>query len=351
MWYNLTIKDNIITVKNLSSDSTVVVTMYVTTKCDNTYTQVIESYQVDFEEVKKLPNIDGIYMIRIKRVVGTTVVETIEAIYPYFGMLIKSIIRSTESILCGCDCANCDDCIKDDKEVLDLVLKSFSYYVLLYKYYSRFYDAVFNCLNCSITEISNCILVNENFIGNPDNQDLLKKILSSFYLSFYFAELYNTEDAEYINRKFKYNKIIKCISATNTDIKCITEQIENNMGLFSIQFDRYINQPPSEVGDYNAGTVANRASITITPAMVTSLTTPPYADPEGDSPQALRVDTLATNGAVLTYNNNPVTVGQIITITDMAANMFKIVGPNTQTLTGSSWNFSIRDTGSMQFTS
>ena len=123
------------------------------------------------------------------------------------------------------------------------------------------------------------------------------------------------------------------------------------MGLFSIQFGAYVNQPPSAIGNYNAGTVANQASVTITPAMLTTLTSPPYADPEGDAPQAVRIDTLATNGAVITYNNVPVTVGQIVTIADMAANLLKITGPNQTAIANSTFTFSVRDTGSMQFTS
>lgn len=351
MWYQLKIKDNIIDIKNLSNESGILVTIYVSPNGDNLYKEVVAPYEVDFEESKRIPFIDGIYKIKIDRIVNNVVIESVEAIYPYYGMLLKSIVNETEKILCGCECSTCDDCMKNPKEVVDLLMKSFSYYILMSKYYSRFFDAIFNCLRTSISEINNCILINENFIGSSDNKDLLQKLISSLYLSFFYAEYYNTDDENLIKNKFKYNKIIKCISVTNTDIECITKQIENNMGLFSIKFDKYINQPPSVVGDYDAGTVANQAVITLTPAMFTTATVPAYADPENDAPQAIRIDTLATNGAVIKYNGNPVTQGQIITIADLAANMATITGPNMSTLQSSSFNFSVRDTGSMQFTS
>jgi len=350
MWYKIDITDNIITVRNLSSESTVAVTVYVATDSSSTYKKVIDTYVVDLEEERKLPLIDGIYKIKLDRLTSNTIVESVEDIYPYYGMLIRSIIQEMEYFLCGCDCDTCDDCNKDEKLSLSVILKAFSYYVLMYKFYPKFYDAVFKCLNYSIQEINTCILIDEKVIGNAQKEDLFKKIISSFYLAFYFSEFYGASDTSIIDKKFKYDKLIKCIKINNTDIDCIKNNIDNNMGLFSIQFGQYINQPPDVVGDYSTSAV-NRAVVTLTPAMFTTLTIPAYHDPEGDIAQAIRIDTLATNGAVLTYNNNPVTVGQIITISDIAANMLKITGPNQDAIANSTFNFSVRDAGSMQFSS
>lgn len=350
MWYKIDLTDGIITVTNLSSDSSIVVTVYVSTDSDSEFREVIESYTVDFEETKKLPSIDGVYKIKLDRIYGNTITDTVEGLYPYYGMLIKSIIEEMEYFLCGCGCETCDDCNKDEKTYLSILLKSFSYYTLLYPFYQRFYGVVFKCLNYSISDIANCIMLSEKVIGSAEKEDLFKKIISSFYLAFYFAESYGASDTEAIKKKFKYDKIIKCIKANNTDIECIKNNIENNMGQFSVQFGQYINKAPDVVGNYST-TADNRSTKTLTPAMFTTLTTPAYHDPEGDAAQAVRIDSLATNGATLTYNNNPVTVGQIITITDIAANMLKITGPNQDAIANSIFNFSVRDSGSMQFTS
>ena len=350
MWYKIDITDNIITVRNLSSEGGIAVSIYVATDVDSTYKQVVDTYRVDFEETKKLPLIDGIYKIKLERLSGNTVIETVEDIYPYYGMLIRSIIQEMEYFLCGCGCNTCDDCGKDEKLSLSVVLKAFSYYTLMYKFYPKFYDAVFKCINYSIQEINTCILIDEKVTGNAQKEDLFRKIISAFYLAFYFAEFYSASDTEVINKKFKYSKLIKCIKINNTDINCITNNIDNNMGLFSIQFGQYVNKAPDVVGDYSTS-AANRAVVTLTPGMFTTLTVPAYHDPEGDAAQAIRIDSLATNSAVLTYNNNPVTVGQIITIADIASNMLKITGPNQNAIANSSFNFSVRDAGSMQFSS
>lgn len=353
MWYKLTIVDNQITIRNTQAEDIVRATIYVTEDCSEDFREVIKPYLIDFEETIKLPMIDGSYKIKIDRIVDNVVIDTSKYIYPYYGMLLKSIISELDYFLCGCDCKNCDNCNKDEKSALNIILKTFSYYTLLYKYYPRFYDAVFKCLNCSILDINNCILRNEKFLGVAQNEDLLEKILSSFYLSFYYAEYYNAENdtaKELINKKFKYDKLIKCIKITNTDINCITNQIENNMGLFQVTFEAYVNRPPSTVGNYTT-TVDNRASTVLTPAMFTTLTTPVYSDPEGDAAQAIRIDSLATNGAVLKLNSNPVTVGQVITIATIANNTLTLQGPNQDAVATSTFNFSVRDAGSMQFVS
>lgn len=353
MWYELKIVDNQVTVTNLQVEDSVIVTIFVSENCNDEYREVIAPYLVDFKETVSLPMIDGTYKVQINRVSGSMILDTKAYIVPYYGMLIKSIIYDAELFLCGCSCEDCDDCYEDEKSALSLMVKAFSYYTLLYKFYPRFYDVVFKCLNCSILDINSCILRTEKFIGQADNKELLEKILSGFYLSFYYAEYYNASDVEdqkLINKKFKIEKLIKCIKTTNADIQCITQQIENNMGIFQVTFEQHINMPPSEVGDYST-TAANRSSLTLTPAMFTNLTTPPYADPENDPAQAIRIDSLPTNGVTLLLGSNPVTVGQVITMSTIAGGTLTLNGPNQDAIAVGTFNFSVRDIGSMQFTS
>ena len=352
MWYNINFKDNLIKIKNPSGTDEVYITISITETCDESvFQEVIERTLVDFEEQFKLPERDGLYKVLIQRVVNGTVIEDSEMLYPYYGQLLATIIDEMEYFLCDCDCVNCgDNCNKDEKTYLSLMLKMFSYYTLLYKYYPRFYDAVFKCLNCSILDITKCVLLNEKVTGDTENSELFKKIVSSMYTAFYYAEYYNTSDKAYISAKFKYDKIKKCIAVTNTDTECIINQIENNMGIFQVIFDKYINQPPDVVGDYST-TAGNRAVFTITPGMFTNLTTPPYHDPENDAAQAIRVDSLPTNGATLMLGSNPVTIGAIIVMNTIAGGALSLHGPNQDALASCTWTFSVRDTGSMTFVS
>lgn len=187
-------------------------------------------------------------------------------------------------------------------------------------------------------------------MGDTKSSLLFDRILASFYLCFYFIEYYSNSDIESVNKKFKYNKINQCIKTANADIECIKNNIENNMGVFTVNFGQYINRPPDVVGNYTTS-AANREELTLTVGQFTTQTTPAYHDPENDPAQAVRIDTLPTNGAVLTLNGANVSVGQIVLISDIAANKLKLKGPNQDLLATCVFNFSVRDTGSMQFTS
>lgn len=356
LWYSVNIEEGEVTVKNSDNITGLEFTVTVQESCTTDRTNLVKPLTtLDPQAIStfKLPLKDGLYVIHLSRidlVTGTTI-EVAEVPFPYFEMLLQSVIKDTEHFLCGCTCKECDDCNQDEKTTLSILLKSFSYYTIMYKYYSRFYDAVFKCLNCSIIDVTSCVIINEKVLGKTENKELLEKIISSLYLAIYFGEYYSSTDKEAVDRKFNFDKIIKCIKHNDTDIDCIKNNIEQNMGIFSISFGAYVNQPPSVVGDYNAGTQGNRTTLTLTVGMFTNLTTPPYADPENDPAQAIRIDSLATNGAVITLNNVAVTVGQVVLISDIAASKLKISGPDQNALANSSFTFSVRDTGSMQFTS
>ena len=353
MWYKINFTDNLIYVRNLQEDEKVLVTISLISSCSTTEKTIVQNVEVDLEETFKLPLIDGKYKILLKRVSVpfNIVIETMEYIYPCYNLLLKSFIEDFEELLCGCSCNSCDDCKKDEKSSLSLMLKAMVHYTLLYNYYPKFYDAVFRCLNCSLEDLNNCALLQEKVLGNFNNEEIFEKIVISLYLSFYYAEYYNADtDAKklVINNKFKVEKILKCIRKLNYNTDCIIQTIENNMGQFEIIFNAHINRPPSQVGDYST-TVENQDVLVLTPAMFTTLTVPVYVDPENDPAQAIRVDSLPTSGAVLKVGTAPVTVGQIITIATIASGIVTITGPSVPTLETCVFNFSVRDTGSMQF--
>lgn len=350
MWYKIDIEKDSFKVRSYTSEDIVRVTLYVSDNCEGTYEKVIDTYEVDFEETKKFPLIDGIYKIHIERVYNNTIVDQDELLYPYYNMLLTSIISDIERILCNCSCSDCgDDCLNNELDNAKLLLKVFSYHTLLYKYYPRFYDSVFSCLHCDIADINNCNMVSEKLSGNSELKDMLKKILSAFYLSFYFAEYYTVTDKESVNIKFKYDKLKNCIKATDVNINCIKEKIENGMATVTMLNTAYVNQPPTTVGNISIEQ-PNRVNTTYTLAHFTTATTPAYSDPENDPLNAIRVDTLPTYGQ-LTFENNPVTVGQVILATDITAGKFKYIAPDQGTLNNTSWNYSARDAGSMTFKS
>lgn len=357
MWYNINFKDDTIVVKNLSTTERLYFTVHISESCNTDLKQeIFYKIMVDFSEEFKLPLRDGMYHILLEQTpdidydddTETIVSQSEEILYPYYNNLLLSFIDDVEDFLCGCE--TCDDCLPDEISYSSTLLKAFSYQILMNKYYSRFFDTVFKCMQCEVADVTMCMLANEQIKGNKEIDELFKKLVSGFYLAYYYAQYYNSEDKIYINNKFKINKIFDCIKKTNANIDCITNQIRNNMGNFIVTFEGYVNQPPSEVGDYST-TATNKAELVLTLGMFTNLTTPAYSDPEGDAAQAVRIDTLPTNGATLKLDGSNVAAGQIILASDISANKLKLVGPNINTLTSCAFTFSVRDTGSMVFSS
>jgi hypothetical protein len=92
---------------------------------------------------------------------------------------------------------------------------------------------------------------------------------------------------------------------------------------------------------------SNRAVTIITLSMMTSQLTPPYNDPEGDLIDAIRIDEISTaNVGVFKVNGVDAVVGDIITREDLQANLFTHEGPDVDTVSSDTMNFSARDEGS-----
>lgn len=349
MWYKLSIQKDSFKVRSYTSLEEVHVSLHISTTCDKTFKEVIPSFLVDFEEERKFPLVDGLYKVVFKKIHAGTVLETEEIIFPNYNMLLTSIINDIEKVVCNCECKECEDnCFDNQEDVLGLFLRAFSYYTLTKQYYGKFFESVSTCLQCDILDISNCAMASQNVLGSSETKELLKKILGTFYLSFYFANYYNIEDKEVINKKFKFEKLSKCIKTTQANIECIKNKIES-MATVTMINTAYVNQPPTTVGNISIEQ-PNKTNTTYTVAHFTTATTPAYSDPENDPINAIRVDTLPAAGQ-LQFDSSPVIVGQIILATDITAGKFRYVAPDQATVNNTTWTYSARDSGSMTFKS
>lgn len=136
--------------------------------------------------------------------------------------------------------------------------------------------------------------------------------------------------------------------------KIIDSNINNpkpsNMAIFRINVGERPNQPPSQVGDNTVNTAYN-TPITISQDMLTTGTTPPYADPENDPAYMLKILSLPSEGT-LKFNNTNVTVNQVIPFSGISTGGLTY-SPNGSNIEAHSiqFTFAISDTGSQQFTS
>ena len=123
-----------------------------------------------------------------------------------------------------------------------------------------------------------------------------------------------------------------------------------NDGILTIQTAAQPNLPPDNVGD-NAINALYGTSIIFTQANFTTETTPPYSDPEGDDPFALKILSLPADGT-LQLDGVPVAVNQEIPFTEIDAGYLVFV-PNVLTITSNilTFDFAVSDEGSQEFTS
>lgn len=292
---------------------------------------------------------DGEYLVEV-----TDNGETVTHIIKYYLQLQTMLIDDVKAVLCGC--SDCDDDVYGDCEC-DLYISTKNKMDVFRRLVSPQAEAFFNIINqevkCIVEKEIYCDIGNEIYSGNLKFNDKLFKILLSLdYLALYFFELdsYCLQDELcYVKTKYKTEQIFCCIEKLGINITKLETLIDETMGTLTITSAAYINQPPSQVGD-NTINVANRASTVLTLAMFTTNTTPAYSDPEGDPADAVRIDTLPPDGELL-LNGVPVTAGQIIDVADINANLLVFNSPNQDPLDSDAIQFSVRDSGSGQFTS
>jgi len=120
-----------------------------------------------------------------------------------------------------------------------------------------------------------------------------------------------------------------------------TGQLRLNVGL--------VRNQPATIGDGSAD-MDYQSTLVFTREMFTTLTTPPYSDPEGDAAEALKILTLPEETG-MALNGVPVVVNQVIPFSSIDAGLFTYTNDDVMDTGGDiqSFTFAIRDAGSGEF--
>ena len=112
-----------------------------------------------------------------------------------------------------------------------------------------------------------------------------------------------------------------------------------------------VNNPPSSVGSLTLQ-IDNRSSHTFTLDNFTTETTPAYSDPEGDSASTLRINSLPLNGVIFLNGSAVTSTGFNIDLNSEVSlgNLIYQSNQSTDSAYSDSFNFSIADSGSGEFT-
>lgn len=171
-----------------------------------------------------------------------------------FDNVLESIISYTEQFLCGCDCANCNDCNEEASDCdikIRLISTILGYFIATNPKYIKYFNIVANKLKCEISSDLFCQITNLNFTGKSDNEFFLKRLVAYFYLVFYIeASLQSTdqEEAEYIKEKFNYAVIRKCIKKLGINPEDIVEELMSGIKVRYWQFTSTVPDMDTVIG-------------------------------------------------------------------------------------------------------
>lgn len=130
----------------------------------------------------------------------------------------------------------------------------------------------------------------------------------------------------------------------------INNPLFSDMATMTINITAHVNLPPSQVGEFSMN-ISSGQSYIFTQDDFTTNTSPVYLDPDGDPAKDLKITVLPLSG-VLNYDGDTVYQNDIIPFDDIGGDLFSYI-PDANNLLGHqvTFDFSISDTGSNQFTS
>jgi hypothetical protein len=271
--------------------------------------------------------------------------------------LLQNITEDLKKVFCESCSSCCNSC--NSTTNCDLLLNAYAkveqFKRLMSPQITPFLLEVYKYTDCYTKEILDCHTEGELLHGKYlSSEHIITKLLAYDYIAIYlyFKEITTNNDLiesfENIEELINFNEIICCIEKV-TGI--LVSDINKVSATFTINTVFTGNLPPNQVGDYTLEVNTSTGGYVLTTGMFTNLTTPAYQDPEGDAPFAVRIDSLPTEGTLL-YDGVNVVVGQEILFSDVDSGMLMYaVNTNLEQNNITTFNFSVSDTGSEQFSS
>lgn len=342
MWYSLLKEKNKITIKKtigtILEPEPLVAWFTKDFVCDKQNIEINKTSPTHGEVILNIPEVGsiitnddiakyGLYRLHIQQ--GN---HYDSIVFPNYQPLLESLVKDLENLLCGCPCKECDDCV-DRQGLLDITFKTIFYYTLTGGYYSQKFSKALNCLGCGLEAENICLLTSEIMYGNKNSTKFLKKLLATFYLAFYHTENNVNCNHTFVNDIFNIDKMYSCLDKLGIDYKCVEEQMKNAK---PVGGDNYI------IIENRQERVFKREDFIYTSPIYRDLQNRPI---NSIIITQISLDTRGENTAKLLYRNEPVEVGQEITMEDIDNGLLKYVSRDTDTSTNSYFLWEIGNIG------
>ena len=206
MWYSIYRENNKIHITNQGIKEITLKLYKNEEEVQREFINLLETKVVD------LPKVEGVYRLEI-----FTEDNIINYIFPNYPEILKDLIDSLEQIFIGSNKSDCKSCnntiIKEDSQqfcenLKKILFKILYYYTLVGRYYQSYFDNISKEVLPSLNEDYRCQSIQEMISGISTDTNFIKKILSLYYLSFYYGESdLSLSTSEEIKEKYKFKTI------------------------------------------------------------------------------------------------------------------------------------------------
>ena len=173
----------------------------------------------------------------------------IPVIVKNYNNLLVSLIEATEKIVCGCSkCNDCEEC-SICEDYLSTFMKDIAFATLNNPLYKTYIDKIQQDTLCDFTDSILCALLKEKVYGNAPVKEVMLRILSYYYLAFYYKDLFlgaDAEEKEYITNKYKYIKINQCMRNLQVSSYEVISSLEQGSNVYYWQQTSPLNTLTTE---------------------------------------------------------------------------------------------------------
>jgi len=188
----------------------------------------------------------------------------IPVIIKNYNNLLLSLIEGTEKIICGCSkCNDCEECSVCE-DYLSLFMKDIAFSTLNTPLYKTYIDKIEEETICDFTDNITCALLKEKAYGNAPVKEVMIRILSYYYLAFYYKDLFlgvDAEEKEYITKKYKYVKINQCMRNLQVSSYEVITSLEQGSKVYFWQQDSPLLTLNTEALLINEGYLASKPNL------------------------------------------------------------------------------------------
>lgn len=319
MWYSILKNSQGFNIRNLGNKDII---LKVLREDEEILHQIIN---IDQNLTILIPQLEGVYEIII-----SNEDDSVSYYIPNYPGVLNNLIESIKKSLNVKDCSGCNsiDTLKNTKESCNLLLETLQkclfYYILVGKYYCKYFNIISEEFKDDLIRGYECSEIIQKILGDKIDYDTIKKIISMFYLIFYYSEREYTfgstcnKTLQEILDKFEFNKInpyLVGITPNFLDRLFITKE-----GVFTIG---------KLLKEFTLNSLSEPEPYVFTQRDFLNLTVPNYYSENNAEIDSIKINSVVNNfESQFLYKNEPIYEGLVIPFNQIGKSSLKFYLPS-----------------------